>query len=234
MSNEKNNKNNGTNNNNNNLEEMFRAFMQFMAQQQQQTNEIITNINKKDTVDLSKPIEEYDKTFIYDKANQDLLVDCMSLEGDTYIPYGNYMVVISDRENNKIEYTFKKYGEIIPIPLQTVVFELTNKKHSKILFKPIGKLGEIIIHLLGLEQHYNDISIILDTNEEQLINKPIEEQREIVSNAKHINYDLFVRLRNRVCLYLKDIKGDITVNQIKDVLSIYDLTLYDIELTNRE
>ena len=233
MSNEKNNKNNGTNNNNN-LEEMFNAFLQFMAQQQQQTNEIITNIAKKDTVDLSKPTNEYDKAFIYDKANKDLMVDCMCLEGDTTIPYGNYMVVFTDRENDKIEYTFKKYGEIIPIPLQTVVFELTNKKHSKLLFKPIGKLGEIIIHLLGLEQHYNDISEILDTNAEELISKPIDEQREIVANSKQLNYDLFVRLRNRVCLYLKDIKGDITVNQIKDILSIYDLTLYDIELTNRE
>ena len=230
MSNEK---NNGKNNNSN-LEEMFNAFMQFMAQQQQQTNEIITNIAKKDTVDLSKPTNEYDKAFIYDKANKDLMVDCMCLEGDTTIPYGNYMVVFTDRENDKIEYTFKKYGEIIPIPLQTVVFELTNKKHSKLLFKPIGKLGEIIIHLLGLEQHYNDISEILDTNAEELISKPIDEQREIVANSKQLNYDLFVRLRNRVCLYLKDIKGDITVNQIKDILSIYDLTLYDIELTNRE
>lgn len=229
MSNEK---NNGTNNNN--LEEMFKAFMQFMSQQQQQTNEIITNISKKDTVDLSKPIEEYDKAFIYDKEHQNLLVDCMCLDGDTTIPYGHYVVDITDRENSNISYTFKKYGEIIPMPLQTVVFELTNKKHSKILFKPIGKLGEIIIHLLGLEKHYNDISTILDTNAEQLINKPIEEQKEIVSNAKHIDYDLFVRLRNRVCLYLKDIKGDITVNQIKDILSIYDLTLYDIGLTNRE
>lgn len=224
--------NNGTNNNN--LEEMFLAFMQFMSQQQQQTNEIITNISKKDTVDLSKPIEEYDKSFIYDKEHQNLLVDCMCLEGDSTIPYGNYMVVIADRENNKIEYTFKKYGEIMPIPLQTVVFELTNKKNSKLLFKPIGKLGEIIIHLLGLEQHYNDISEILDTNAEQLISKPILEQKEIVSNAKHINYDLFVRLRNKVALYLKDISGDITVNQIKDILSIYDLSLYDIGLTNRE
>ena len=230
MSNEK---NNGKNNNSN-LEEMFNAFMQFMAQQQQQTNEIITNIAKKDTVDLSKPTNEYDKAFIYDKANKDLMVDCMCLEGDTTIPYGNYMVVFTDRENDKIEYTFKKYGEIIPIPLQTVVFELTNKKHSKLLFKPIGKLGEIIIHLLGLEQHYNDISEILDTNAEELISKPIDEQREIVANSKQLNYDLFVRLRNRVCLYLKDIKVDITVNQIKDILSIYDLTLYDIELTNRE
>ena len=229
MSNEK---NNGTNNNN--LEEMFKAFMQFMSQQQQQTNEIITNISKKDTVDLSKPIEEYDKAFIYDKEHQNLLVDCMCLDGDTTIPYGHYVVDITDRENSNISYTFKKYGEIIPMPLQTVVFELSNRKHSKILFKPIGKLGEIIIHLLGLEQHYNDISTILDTNAEQLINKPIEEQKEIVSNAKHINYDLFVRLRNRVCLYLKNIKGDITVNQIKDILSIYDLTLYDIGLTNRE
>ena len=229
MSNEK---NNGTNNNN--LEEMFKAFMQFMSQQYQQNNEIISNIAKRDTVDLSKPIEEYDKAFIYDKANKDLMVDCVCLEGDTTIEYGHYMVVIADRENDKIEYTFKKYGEIIPIPLQTVVFELTNKKGSKILFKPIGKLGEIIIHLLGLEKHYNDISTILDTNAEELINKPIEEQKEIVANAKHIQYDLFVRLRNRVCLYLKDIKGDITVNQIKDILSIYDLTLYDIGLTNRE
>ena len=224
--------NNGTNNNN--LEEMFLAFMQFMAQQQTQTNEIISNISKKDTVDLSKPIEEYDKRFIYDKEHQNLLVDCMCLEGDSTIPYGNYMVVITDRENRNISYTFKKYGEIIPIPLQTVVFELTNSKRSKLLFKPIGKLGEIIIHLLGLEQFYNDISIILDTNAEQLINKPIEEQKEIVSNSKKISYDLFVRLRNRVALYLKDIKGDITVNQIKDTLSIYDLSLYDIGLTNRE
>ena len=233
MSNEKNNNNNnGTNNNN--LEEMFKAFIQFMSQQTQQTNEIIANISKKDTVDLSKPIEEYDKAFIYDKEHQNLLVDCMCLDGDTTIPYGHYVVDITDRENSNISYTFKKYGEIMPIPLQTVVFELTNKKHSKLLFKPIGKLGEIIIHLLGLEKHYNDISIILDTNAEQLINKSIDEQREIVSNAKHINYDLFVRLRNRVCLYLKDIKGDITVNQIKDILSIYDLTLYDIGLTNRE
>ena len=229
MSNEK---NNGTNNNN--LEEMFKAFMQFMSQQQQQTNEIITNISKKDTVDLSKPIEEYDKAFIYDKEHQNLLVDCMCLDGDTTIPYGHYVVDITDRENSNISYTFKKYGEIIPMPLQTVVFELTNRKHSKILFKPIGKLGEIIIHLLGLEQHYNDISTILDTNAEQLINKPIEEQKEIASNAKDINYDLFVRLRNRVALYLKDIKGNITINQVKDILSIYDLTLYDIGLTNRE
>lgn len=224
--------NNGTNNNN--LEEMFLAFMQFMAQQQTQTNEIISNISKKDTVDLSRPIEEYDKSFIYDKANQDLLVDCMCLEGDSTIPYGNYMVVFTDRQNEKIEYTFKKYGEIIPIPLQTVVFELTNRKHSKLLFKPIGKLGEIIIHLLGLEQFYNDISIILDTNAEELISLPIEKQKEIVSNSKHINYDLFVRLRNKVALYLKDISGDITVNQIKDILCIYDLGLYDIGLTNRE
>lgn len=224
--------NNGTNNNN--LEEMFLAFMQFMAQQQTQTNEIISNISKKDSVDLSKPIEEYNKAFLYDKEHQNLLCDCMCLEGDSTIPYGNYMVVITDRENDKIEYTFKKYGEILPIPLQTVVFELTNRKHSKLLFRPIGKLGEIIIHLLGLEQFYNDISIILDTNAEELINKSILEQKEIVSNAKKINYDLFVRLRNRVALYLKDISGDITVNQIKDVLCIYDLTLYDIGLTNRE
>ena len=224
--------NNGTNNNN--LEEMFLAFMQFMAQQQTQTNELITNISKKDSVDLSKPIEEYDKSFIYDKEHQNLLIDCMCLEGDTTIPYGHYVVDITDRENSNISYTFKRYGEIIPIPLQTVVFELTNRKHSKLLFKPIGKIGEIIIHLLGLEQFYNDISIILDTNAEQLINKPISEQREIVSKAKQLNYDLFVRLRNRVALYLKDISGDITVNQIKDILSIYDLSLYDIGLTNRE
>lgn len=222
------------NENNNNLEEMFKAFMQFMSQQQAQTNEIINNISKKDTVDLNKPVEQYDKAFIYDKANQDLLVDCMGLEGDSTIPYGNYMVVIADRENDKIEYTFKKYGEIIPIPLQTVVFELTNKKGSKLLFKPIGKLGEIIIHVLGLEQHYNDISIILDTNAEELINKPIEEQKEIVANSKQLNYDLFVRLRNKVALYLKDIRGNITINQIKDTLKIYDLTLYDIGLTNKE
>ena len=229
--NENNNNNNG---NNVDIQQLFKAFMDFMSQQQAQTNEIITNISKKDTVDLSRPVEEYDKAFIYDKANQDCLVDCMSLEGDSTIPYGNYMVVISDRQNEKIEYTFKKYGEIIPIPLQTVVFELTNRKHSKLLFKPIGKLGEIIIHVLGLEQFYNDISIILDTNAEQLISKPIEEQKEIIANSKKISYDLFVRLRNKVALYLKDISGDITVNQIKDILSIYDLGLYDIGLTNRE
>ena len=231
--NENNNNNNGTNNNNN-LEEMFKAFIQFMSQQTQQTNELITNISKKDTVDLSRPVEEYNKAFLYDKANQDCLVDCMCLEGDSCIPYGNYMVVVSDRQNEKIEYTFKKYGEVIPIPLQTVVFELTNKKHSKILFKPVGKLGEIIIHVLGLEEHYSNISTILDTNAEQLISLPIEKQKEIVSNSKKISYDLFVRLRNKVALYLKDISGDITVNQIKDVLSIYDLSLYDIGLTNRE
>ena len=231
MSNEKNNNNNGTNNNNN-LEEMFLAFMQFMAQQQTQTNELITNISKKDSVDLSKPIEQYDKSFIYDKANLGLLVDCMSLDGDSTIPYGHYVVDIVDRENSNISYTFKKYGEILPIPLQTVVFELTNRKHSKLLFKPIGKLGEIIIHLLGLEQFYNDISIILDTNAEELINKAILEQKEIVAKAKQLNYDLFVRLRNKVALYLKDISGDITVNQIKDILCIYDLSLYDIGLTN--
>ena len=231
--NENNNNNNGTNNNNN-LEEMFKAFIQFMSQQQAQTNEIITNIAKKDTVDLSKPVEQYDKAFIYDKANQDLLVDCMCLEGDSTIPYGNYMVVFTDRQNEKIEYTFKKYGEVMPIPLQTVVFELTNRKHSKLLFKPVGKLGEIIIHVLGLEEHYNDISTILDTNAEELISLPIEKQKEIVANSKHISYDLFVRLRNKVALYLKDISGDITVNQIKDILCIYDLGLYDIGLTNRE
>lgn len=229
--NENNNNNNG---NNVDMQQLFKAFMDFMSQQQAQTNEIITNIAKKDTVDLSRPVEEYDKAFIYDKANQDLLVDCMCLEGDASIPYGHYMVVLSDRENEKIEYTFKKYGEIIPIPLQTVVFELTNKKHSKILFKPVGKLGEIIIHVLGLEEHYNNISTILDTNAEELISKSIDEQKEIVAKAKHIQYDLFVRLRNKVALYLKDISGDITVNQIKDTLSIYDLSLYDIGLTNRE
>ena len=229
--NENNNNNNG---NNVDMQQLFKAFMDFMSQQQAQTNEIITNISKKDTVDLSKPVEEYDKAFIYDKANQDLLVDCMSLEGDATIPYGNHMLVIADRQNDKIEYTFKKYGEIMPIPLQTVVFELTNKKHSKILFKPVGKLGEIIIHVLGLKEHYSNISIILDTNAEELISKPIEEQKEIVANSKHINYDLFVRLRNKVALYLKDIKLDITVNQIKDILCIYDLSLYDIGLTNRE
>ena len=134
---------------------------------------------------------------------------------------------------SKIQYYWNCYGDVLYMTLSDVMemFDLKKDKYKSVI-KP---LDDKVQKIYNLTEYYNLIDEATNVDMVELFDKPIEVIRKFVTNIKNtLENDVFLNLRTRINLYLITAKGRYTIDELNEILEIFDLTPYDIHLESVE
>ena len=203
-------------NNSNNLEEMFAQFLQFMQQQKEKEQQ-----QNRKWEDIT--IEEVNRGHLIEF--KEAAIPVMQIQKGS--PICNKVVY-------KGKYKWNGYGDIQYMRLEDVG-QMLSSDYKGTYKRALKPLDDKIIKLFNLEEYYNLVDNVSDKDIGTLVKEPIEEQMKFVKSIKeNLGNDCFRDLRSNVCLYFINAKDDLTLGQIKEILPIYELTEFDIYLTNKE
>ncbi len=201
-------------------------------------NDIATAIGQavKDAIEVTKPDNKTWDDITLEEVNRghmlqykDTPIPVMQIDGKGMEHYKVSFVGMK----SKVQYYWNCYGDVLYMTLSDVMemFDLKKNKYKSVI-KP---LDDKVQKIYGLTKYYELIDEATNLDMVELFDKPIEEIREFVNNIKKtLENDVFLNLRNRICLYLITAKGRYTIDELNEILEIFDLTPYDIHLESIE
>lgn len=208
------------NNNNMDIQMMFAKFLQYMEQQNEQYKE-----NNRKWSDIS--IEEVNRGHLIEF--KDTTIPVKQISGKNYQWYGVGYTSLRSR----VKYSWNYYGDIKYMTIEDLAEMLDREKDY--IKKELKPLDDKILKLYDLEGYYEFIEYVNGIEIKELVSKPIEEQRKLIDRVKkELSEDTYTDLRSRVCFYFIAAKDNMTLGQLRNVLPVYNLTEFDIHITNSE